>query len=485
MDASVLNDSDDAIVAFARHLTEPGADLGRRLSETEGDARERALRAALNATAERIAKDLRELALIANASSTKIAQNSFFLDRIGKTAEKEADLVDNAIAGLAKTVGQMREVVQGAQRSLIVSLETTSTSASTAATARQVVCDVIDVCTRVERLHDMFFELEPNAETSQALRLATREALNIAKTVRVSSQRLEEALTDVAIATRVTHDQMAAIEVSTAEQTKQLEALVSDARTVAAAATSTLRMAADANDLHIGDLNSKLHEVVGRYRLGNFVDRALDFAEATACEIEAVLEDGLQRGLYELRELLAPAYHELRGAEVISLARLFDIGPTANAFEPTKYGVTYDARIDEALCDLLDRHADRNPILTAMCILDNNAFHIGYSRAGRAAITGSRIIDRANNRIKRIFDDRTSLRCARVGLPADEWPSALLDPNLLESSENKRSSTSRRPYLLQSYARDTGEVFNDLSVALYVQDRHYGALSIAYHAHVV
>ncbi|MGA3037465.1 MAG: hypothetical protein ABSE64_08240 [Vulcanimicrobiaceae bacterium] len=485
MDASVLNDSDDAIIAFARHLTEPGADLGLRLSEAEGDARERALRIALNATAERIAKDLRELALIANASSTKIAQNSFFLDRIGKTAEKEADLVDNAIAGLGKTVDHLRAVLLGAQRSLIVSLETASTTAATAATARQVVCDVIDVCTRVERLHEMFFELQTDAEASQALRLATREALDIAKAVRVSSQRIEEALTDVAITTRVTHDQMAAIEVTTAEQTKQLEALVSDARTVAAAATSTLRMAADAKDLHIGDLNSKLHEVVGRYRLGNFVDHALDFAEATAREIEAILEDGLQRGLYHLKELLAPVYHELRGDEVTDLARLFDVGPASSAFEPSKYGVTYDAKIDEALCDLLDRHADRNPILTAMCILDNNAFHIGYSQAGRAAITGSRIIDRANNRIKRIFDDRTSLRCARVGLPTSEWPSAMLDPHMLELGESRRSATARRPYLLQSYARDTGEVFNDLSVALYVQDRHYGALSIAYHAHVV
>jgi|GEM_PF-3936651 len=485
MDAPVLNDSDDAIIAFARQLTEPGADLRLRLSETEGDARERALRAALNAMTERIAKDLRELALIANASSTKIAQNSFFLDRIGKTAAKEADLIDDAIAGLGKAVDNMREVALAAQRSLIVSLETANTSATTAATARQVVYDVIDVCTRVERLHDMFFDLQANAEPSQALRLATREALDVARTVRVSSQRIEEALTEVAIDSKVTHDQMAAIEATAAEQTKKLEAIVSDARTVAAAATSTLRTVADADDLHIGDLNSKLHEVVGRYCLGTFVDHALDLAETAAREVEAILEDGLQRGLYHLNELLAPAYRELRGPDVVDLARLFDIGPASSAFEPTKYGTSYDARIDEALCDVLDRHADRNPILTAMCILDNNAFHIGYSRAGRAALTGSRIVDRSHNRVKRIFDDRTSLRCARVGLPEHEWPPAMLDPHMLETTESRRSATARRPYLLQSYARDTGEVFNDLSVALYVQDRHYGALSIAYHAHVV
>jgi hypothetical protein len=483
MDASVVNDSEDTILAFGRSLTEPGADLGRRLPESGGDPQDRALREVLNAIAERMGKDLRELALIANASSTKIAQNSFFLDQIGKTAANEADLIDRAIVGLGKTVDHMREVVLGAQRSLIVSLETASTSAATATTARQVVCDVIDVCTKVEQLHEMFFAAQTAPETSENLRQATRDALTVAKTVRVSAQRIEEALIEVAIESKVTHDQMAAIEKTASEQTKKLEGLVLDARTVAAAATSTLRSVADAGDLHIGDLNSRLHEVIGRYRLGTFVDRALDFAEAAARDVEAILEESVQR--FPLNALLAPEYRELRSAEAIALSRLFDLDPRTASFDPAKYGTSYDAAIDEELCRVLDRHADSNPILTAICVLDNNAFHIGYSRAGRAALTGSREIDRANNRIKRIFDDRTSLRCARVGLDGADSPSSVLIPAMLESRESRRTAKTRRPYLLQSYARDTGEVFNDLSVALYVQDRHYGALSIAYHAHVV
>jgi methyl-accepting chemotaxis protein len=480
MDASVVNGSEDTILAFGRSLTEPGTDLGRRLPESGGDG---ALRAVFNAIAERMGKDLRELALIANASSTKIAQNSFFLDQIGKTAANEADLIDRAIVGLGKTVDHMREVVLAAQRSLIVSLETASTSAATATTARQVVCDVIDVCTKVEQLHEMLFARQAAPETSETLRQATREALAVAKTVRVSAQRIEEALIEVAIESKVTHDQMAAIEKTASEQTKKLEGLVLDARTVAAAATSTLRAVADAGDLHIGDLNSRLHEVIGRYRIGTFVDRALDLAEAAARDVEAILEESVKR--FHLNALLAPEYQELRGADAVALGRLFDLDPRTMSFDPAKYGTSYDAAIDEELCHVLDRHAESNPILTAICVLDNNAFHIGYSRAGRAALTGIRDIDRANNRIKRIFDDRTSLRCARVGLDGSDSPSSVLIPAMLESRENSRTAKTRRPYLLQSYARDTGEVFNDLSVALYVQDRHYGALSIAYHAHVV
>ena len=485
MDASVVNDSEDSILAFGRRLAEPGTDLGQRLSESESDPQGAALRAILNAIAERIGKDLRELALIANASSTKIAQNSFFLDQIGKTAANEADLIDRAIVGLGKTVDHMREVILGAQRSLIVSLETASTSAATATTARQVVCDVIDVCTKVEQLHEMFFASQVSAESSESIRQAARDALSVARTVRVSAQRIEEAMIEVAIESKVTHDQMAAIEKIASEQTDKLEALVLDARTVAAAATSTLRAVADAGDLHIGDLNSRLHEVIGRYRLGTFVDRALDLAEAAASDVEAILESGVQEGRFNLNALLAPEYRELRGAEAVALGRLFDLDPRTLSFDPAKYGTGYDAAIDEELCRVLDRHAESNPILTAICVLDNNAFHIGYSRAGRAALTGNREIDRGSNRIKRIFDDRTSLRCARVGLDGSNASSSVLIPAMLESTDNRRTAKSRRPYLLQSYARDTGEVFNDLSVALYVQDRHYGALSIAYHAHVV
>ncbi|MCK5914476.1 MAG: chemotaxis protein, partial [Desulfuromusa sp.] len=56
------------------------------------------------------------------------------------------------------------------------------------------------------------------------------------------------------------------------------------------------------------------------------------------------------------------------------------------------------------------------------------------------------------NRTKRIFNDRTGLAAAR----------------------------NKEPYLLQRYSRDTGEVMSDLSIPIFIQNRHWGAVRIGY-----
>ncbi|PLX69870.1 MAG: hypothetical protein C0603_02745 [Denitrovibrio sp.] len=46
------------------------------------------------------------------------------------------------------------------------------------------------------------------------------------------------------------------------------------------------------------------------------------------------------------------------------------------------------------------------------------------------------------------------------------------------SSAEKRRATNTKPFLLQAYVRDTGEVLNDLSLPIYVNGKHWGALII-------
>ena len=269
---------------------------------------------------------------------------------------------------------------------------------------------------------------------------------------------------------------MAAIETTATAQGKILESLVTDAGTVATAATATLRTVSEAHELQIGDLNSELHGVIGLYRIGTFVDKAFEAGEAAAREIEAVMEAGLDSGAYRIDDLIEPVYHEVDGLEGLALKRLFETG-SLGEFDPPKFATTYDANVDEALCAILDRYTETDPMFVAMCVLDNNAFHIAYSRVARAPIIGDPEYDRSNNRIKRILADRTSLRCARVGLPNTDNLPAHAERAILEASKIDASSTRRRPYLVQSYARDTGEVFNDLSLALYVRGLHYGERS--------
>jgi methyl-accepting chemotaxis protein len=69
-------------------------------------------------------------------------------------------------------------------------------------------------------------------------------------------------------------------------------------------------------------------------------------------------------------------------------------------------------------------------------------------------LTGNLASDLVNNRTKRIFNDRTGLAAA----------------------------SSRSPFLVQRYQRDTGELMADLSVPVFVRGAHWGAVRIGYRA---
>jgi methyl-accepting chemotaxis protein len=58
----------------------------------------------------------------------------------------------------------------------------------------------------------------------------------------------------------------------------------------------------------------------------------------------------------------------------------------------------------------------------------------------------------ARSRSKRMFNDRTGLRCG----------------------------SHQQQLLLQTYTRDTGELMHDLSVPIIVQGRHWGGLRLGY-----
>ena len=84
--------------------------------------------------------------------------------------------------------------------------------------------------------------------------------------------------------------------------------------------------------------------------------------------------------------------------------------------------------------------------------VDDHGYFPTHNRRYSRALTGNYDIDLANNRTKRIFSDRTGSRCG----------------------------SSREPFLLQTYKRDTGEVMHDVSAPIYVRGRHWGGFRIGY-----
>ncbi len=51
------------------------------------------------------------------------------------------------------------------------------------------------------------------------------------------------------------------------------------------------------------------------------------------------------------------------------------------------------------------------------------------------------------------------------------------DRRMYNSNDTEtRRSKNTNPFLLQTYLRDTGEILNDLSLPLYIDGKHWGAL---------
>ena len=86
-----------------------------------------------------------------------------------------------------------------------------------------------------------------------------------------------------------------------------------------------------------------------------------------------------------------------------------------------------------------------------LCV-DVNGYAGTHNSRFSQPLTGDYETDLLNSRDKRIFNDPTG----------------------------KRSAQNTNPFLLQTYARDTGEVLSDLSLPIYVRERHWGAVRLGF-----
>ena len=120
--------------------------------------------------------------------------------------------------------------------------------------------------------------------------------------------------------------------------------------------------------------------------------------------------------------------------------------------DPPKHSSSFDAFTDRVLPDLQEGLLLSMPQLAYAGAVDNNGYFPTHNKKFSQPLTGDYAVDFVNNRTKRIFNDRTGSRCG----------------------------ANTKPFLLQTYKRDTGEVMHDLSAPIYVDGRHWGGFRIGY-----
>ncbi len=161
----------------------------------------------------------------------------------------------------------------------------------------------------------------------------------------------------------------------------------------------------------------------------------------------------VRRWAEECRGEAVAQFEGLLSSGRLSLPQLFDTFyiPIPNT-DPQKFHTQYDRVTDGVLQSILDRYLEKHPRLIFVVAVDRNGYLPTHNSRYSQPLTGNGEQDVKNNRTKRIFNDRTGLAAAH----------------------------NVQPFLLQRYSRDTGEMLSDLSVPVYVQGKHWGAVRFGY-----
>ncbi len=161
----------------------------------------------------------------------------------------------------------------------------------------------------------------------------------------------------------------------------------------------------------------------------------------------------IRKWAFECKKEVIREFNRLLDSKTLTKAQLFDTFyiPIPNTYPP-KYHTQYDKYLDKVLRKILDKYYKKSKRIAFVVAVDRNGYLPTHNTRYSQPLTGDRQKDLVNNRTKRIFNDKTGLAAAR----------------------------NTQPYLLQRYFRDTGEVMYDMSVPIFIKDRHWGAIRIGY-----
>jgi len=154
--------------------------------------------------------------------------------------------------------------------------------------------------------------------------------------------------------------------------------------------------------------------------------------------------DQARAGAEQIGQVFAQAIRDGKQTE----GQLFDKTRTPiQGTQPAKYSSSFDSFTDKVLPEVQEQVKSSHPALVFAIVAAPDGYIPTHNREFAHAFTGDPKVDLVRSRSKRLFNDRTGIRCG----------------------------SHKENMLLQTYRRDTGEVMHDLSVPIYVNGRHWGA----------
>ncbi|MDW8059117.1 MAG: methyl-accepting chemotaxis protein [Thermomicrobium sp.] len=235
----------------------------------------------------------------------------------------------------------------------------------------------------------------------------------------------------------------------------------------------------------LAQLTSEAYVYLAKVDTGTTFHRALAACRELAERCQRVFERAIDDGRVRLEDVLELRYTEIKGPAIRSLARLFDVSRVPpEGFQPPKYSTAYDAVVDLELSEEMEAVLRQEPKLVFALPIDLNTYAPMHNRAFCKDWTGIPERDLVGNRVKRFFwDQRVLVRGARVGLgeAAERLPNLATRQDFLRAGCDLRESPAQRErFLVQTYARDTGEVMTVITVPLFVKGHRWGAALVGW-----
>jgi methyl-accepting chemotaxis protein len=215
-------------------------------------------------------------------------------------------------------------------------------------------------------------------------------------------------------------------------------------------ATNSINTSVSSISHLLAEIATKSGEISTQAASLSFGSEAI-FRELDNIEHDAFFKPILNEAI-KASKAISSRFEELLSTGKLTQEQLFsqNYKPIANT-NPTKFSTDYDALTDQLLPPIQEPILENKQVIFAGAV-DKKGYFPTHNKRYSQPISGNYKKDLVNNRTKRIFNDPTGRRC---GSHTDS-------------------------FLLQTYKRDTGEILHDLSVPIYVNEKHWGGFRIGF-----
>ncbi|HEY0846477.1 MAG TPA: methyl-accepting chemotaxis protein [Noviherbaspirillum sp.] len=431
------------------------------------------------------------------------AETSYFVDSIKKKVDQDLQTTEEIVGRAQETAQTTEQIAANAERAAKVAAEVRSESVAGRAEVDQGLQQISNARQDAQTASEMMSKLQEKSRRIHVITEVINEiaartnllALNaaieaaragehgrgfavVAGEVRQLAQRTKSATDDIGVMVReINEEAERAASGMTALTEKVLEAahnvervhtFLGNIERAAGVSESEIQEIANASRGHvetthvIADAISRIHDgmIATELDLPRAANSALIVSERGEMLFDALSHSGVKTSHDELRLVaergareVGKLFEQCIASGQITEAALFDrtYKPIPNT-NPQKHTTAFDAFTDRVLPAVQERILESTPQLAYAGAVDNKGYFPTHNRKFSKPLTGDYETDLVNNRTKRIFNDRTGARCG----------------------------SNTKPFLLQTYKRDTGEVMHDLSVPIYVNGKHWGAFRIGY-----